>query len=89
MAPWRETSAASIRQASTTMSWVAEEKPVNTANRATRPRLALGSEPATSSSPAMIATWATSIHDRRWPSHLVRPGTAVRSTSGAHRNLKE
>ena len=53
------------------------------------PRLRDGSEPATSHRPAMIATWHTSIHDRRCPSHAVSSGTCARSTNGAHRNLND
>ncbi len=78
-----------MRHASIAMSWVAEEKPTMKAKTAMAPRLRDGSEPATSHSPAMIATWHTSIHDRRCPSHAVSSGTCARSTNGAHRNLND
>ena len=64
------------------------QKPTMNAKTAIVPRLRAGSDPATSQRPAMMAAWHTSIHDRRCPSHRVSSGTCVRSTNGAHRNLK-
>jgi hypothetical protein len=72
-----------------TMSWVAPEKPTITANRATLHRLVAGSVPEISQRPSMIISWVTTIQERRWPSHLVRIGTVVRSIHGAQTNFRE
>ena len=88
MAPCFSTPTTSIRQASMTMSWVAEKKPTMTARAAMVTRLDFGFWPAISQSPRMITAWATSIQDRRWPSQRVRRGRLVRSMTGAQRNLR-
>ena len=87
MAPWRLSSAASMRQASMAMSWVAPKKPTMTAKPATAINEVAGFDPEISHSPRMISAWVASIHDRRWPRSLVRPGIEVRSSSGAQTNF--
>ena len=87
MAPCLDTSAASMRQASMAMSCVADENPTRNAKNAIVPRLRVGSDPATSQRPSMIASWHSSIHERRWPSQGVSSGTCARSMNGAQRNL--
>ena len=89
MAPCFSVTAASIRQASITMSWVAEMNPTSTAKSAMRPRLRTGSVPAISQRPSRMSSWQSNIQERRWPSHLVTSGTVARSTSGAQRNFSE
>ena len=89
MAPWRDSSTTSMRQASMAMSCVADEKPTSTARIAISPSSSAGLRPDTSHSPTMMGIWQASIQERRWPSRRVSHGTRVRSTSGAHRNLKE
>ena len=89
MAPCFDCSAASIRQASIAMSCVADENPTMKAKSAIRPRLTVGSEPAMSQRPKMMAAWHTSIQERRWPSHPVSSGTCERSMNGAQRNLND
>ena len=39
--------------------------------------------------PMITQIWVAIIHERRWPSHRVRPGILVRSTNGAQMNLNE
>ena len=89
MTPCFSAVVASMRQASTTMSWVAPAKAVITAKAAISPRLVAGSTPAIIHRPTITTAWQTSIHERRWPSHLVSTGSCVRSSSGAQTNLKE
>ena len=89
MAPCFETSAASIRQASMTMSWVAETKATKAAKAAITARFRAGSVPDISQRPIISNTCSTIIQLRRCPSRRVRPGTWVRSISGAHRNFSE
>ncbi len=89
MAPWRLSSAASIRQASMTMSWVAPKKPTRTANRATWGREVAGFRPEIDHRPTITTAWVSSIQDRRWPRYRVRIGMVARSTSGDQMNFSE
>ena len=89
MAPCLDTSAASMRQASIAMSWVADEKPTRKAKTAIVPRLRVGSASRDQPESEHDRAWHSSIHDRRWPSHAVSNGTCARSTNGAQRNLNE
>ena len=78
-----------MRQASTEMSWVADEKATTSANTTTAPMSADGSSPDMAKSPAPTPTWATSIQERRCPKRRVSPGRATRSTTGAQRTFTE
>ncbi|MNS85986.1 hypothetical protein D3C72_1198680 [compost metagenome] len=89
MAPWRLSSAASIRQASMTISWVAPKKPTRTAKAATCISDVAGFRPEMDQRPKITTACVTSIHDRRWPRYRVRIGILVRSIRGAHTNFSE
>ena len=80
-------SAASIRQASMTMSWVAEAKATTRAKAPMRRQAAGRARPAPCRpGPAATTSWDSSIQPRRRPS---RPssGTSTRSTIGAQKGF--
>src|SRR5659263_120832 len=73
----------SVRQASTTMSWLALQKATRNDRSASAPGCVFGSENAIAAMTRMRAAWVTSIHPRRRP----RNGGTNRSISGDQRYL--
>ena len=75
-----------MRQASITMSWVAEANAAISASAPNTTRPPSGCTMAMPASPAATNSCDSSIQPRRWPK---RPssGTSVLSMIGAHRNL--
>jgi len=76
-----------MRQASTTMSCVAEAKAPMKAMSAKVPMLVRGSTAASAKKVPTSSSWHRSSQLRRRPRRS-RPGSGTRSTSGDHRNLK-
>ena len=72
-----------MRQASTTMSWLALQKATRNDRSASAPGCAAGVENAIAAMTRKRAAWVTSIHPRRRP----RNGGTNRSISGDQRNL--
>src|SRR3990172_10322082 len=73
----------SVRQASTTMSWLALQKATRNDRSASAPGCAFGSENAIAAMTRKRAAWVTSIHPRRRP----RNGGTNRSIKGDQRYL--
>ena len=69
------------------MSCVAEAMAINKQIAATIAKLAFKSSPANNKVPIKIKLWQNSIQLRRWPSHLYKIGSFVRSMSGDHKKL--
>ncbi len=83
-------STASIRNASTAMSWVAEANAAHTASRAKLEALAgpIGSRKPMHNSPMAAPAWASNIQLRLRPSRC-SSGSGRRSTKGAQKYLSE
>ena len=88
MIPCREVGAASMRQPSTTTSWVADPKATRKVKSAVAAMAEPGSEKATPTSPIATTSWLVIIQARRRPTRRDRTGTSKASTRGDHRNLK-
>src|SRR5689334_1878561 len=73
-APWRSEGYVSMRQASTTMSWLAERKATNAARARERNGKRAGSESANSAAAAVRAGWMAISQPRRRPSFHRGPG---------------
>jgi len=69
------------------MSRVAPKKPTIRASIATAASDVWGLDAEIAQSPITISPWVANIHDRLCPSHCVRPGMEVRSSSGAQTNF--
>jgi len=80
--------AASIRQASTTMSCVDDEKATTSAHAPMVTSPALSPIIDMANRPSAMHSWLTSIQPRRRPSHPTI-GASTRSMIGAHRNFSE
>jgi hypothetical protein len=83
-----ESLAASIRQASTTMSWVEEANATSTASRPTAVSPCLVPQTDSPTSPIATSACVSSIQLRRRPNRA-KIGASVRSTTGAQRNFSE
>src|SRR5699024_5244441 len=89
MAPCTCASPASMRQASTDTSCVAEENATSRANSTMRSNASPGSVAAMTNSPTAMPIRARSIQQRRLPSQRVSNGSGSRSMTGAQKNLME
>ena len=78
-----------MRKASIAMSCVADEKATVTAKTTSHQRSLCGSHSDIASRPSAMPDCASSIQERRRPSHAVSSGKPTRSTIGDQTNLVE
>ena len=85
----RSAGADSMRYASITISWVADEKPIRIAPTAVMVNAIFGSKREIQSREAIMHIWDTRSQPRRRPILTERIGKGRRSIMGAQTNLKE
>ncbi len=78
-----------MRQASTTMSWLAEQKATSAASASDTDGRWAGSDKASSAAAMASAGWMTASQPRRRPKWRSGPGGEALSRMGAQRNFSE